>query len=114
MVNLQRALLVDEKSTTTLGFGVRENTTGKALSCKANTTRPTKRCWMQCAKPNPHERGRILDEREFATNYFKQRIRAHLVPIMIAERPFPIEGRCCVLRCRFDGRLFTRAGDPVF
>ena len=29
-------------------------------------------------------------QREFATNYFKQRIRAHLVPIMISEeRPFP-------------------------
>ena len=27
-------------------------------------------------------------QREFATNYFKQRIRAHLVPILI-ERPFP-------------------------
>ena len=24
-------------------------------------------------------------QREFATNYFKQRIRAHLVPIMISE-----------------------------
>ena len=40
---------------------------------------------------------RILNEqeytdtqREFATNYFKQRIRAHLVPIMVSEdRPFP-------------------------
>ena len=96
VANLQRALLVDEKSKTTLGFGVRETlmaVSAKVLELQAqyNAAYDHVLTAMRAAKI------RILNEqeyspaqREFASNYFKQRIRTHLVPIMISEdRPFP-------------------------
>lgn len=96
VANLQRALFVDESSKTTLGFGVRETLTAvsaKVLELQAqyNATYDQVLQAMRTAKI------RILNEqeyspaqREFASNYFTQRIRTHLVPIMISEdRPFP-------------------------
>lgn len=96
VANLQRALFVDETSKTTLGFGVNETLSAvKArvleLQAQYNATYDQVLQRMRAAKI------RILNEqeyspaqREFASNYFKQRIRTHLVPIMISEgRPFP-------------------------
>ena len=96
VANLQRALLVDEKSTTTLGFGVREtlNQVGKrVLDLQGQYNQVYEKVFDAMHGANIH----ILNEqqysdaqREFATNYFKQRIRSHLVPIMISEdRSFP-------------------------
>ena len=96
VANLQRALLVDEKSTTTLGFGVREtlNQVGKrVLDLQGQYNQVYEKVFDAMHGANIH----ILNEqqysdaqREFATNYFKQRIRSQLVPIMISEdRSFP-------------------------
>ena len=96
VANLQRALLVDEKTTTTLGFGVREtlNQVGKrVLDLQGQYNQVYEKVFDAMHGANIH----ILNEqqysdaqREFATNYFKQRIRSHLVPIMISEdRSFP-------------------------
>ena len=96
VANLQRALLVDEKSTTTLGFGVRETLSQVGqrvleLQSRYNEAYETVLDAMREAKIHILNEEEYSDaQREFATNYFKQRIRAHLVPIMISEeRPFP-------------------------
>ncbi len=96
VANLQRALLVDEKSTTTLGFGVRETLSQVGqrvleLQSQYNEAYETVLDAMREAKIHILNEEEYSDaQREFATNYFKQRIRAHLVPIMISEeRPFP-------------------------
>lgn len=96
VANLQRALLIDEKSTTTLGFGVRDTLTAvsaRVLELQKQYNAAYDTVWQAMRDANI----RILNEseyseaqRDFASNYFKHRIRTHLVPIMIDEnRPFP-------------------------
>ena len=96
VANLQRALLVDESSTTTLGFDVQQ-------TLQAVTTRVVElqgeynQAYERVESALKDEGIKILNEEqfseeqeEFVSNYFKQQIRPHLVPIMItADRPFP-------------------------
>ena len=93
---MQRALFVDEGSKTTLGFGVRETLTAVTarvleLQAQYNATYDQVLQAMRAAKIRIlNEREYSPAQREFASNYFTQRIRTHLVPIMISEnRPFP-------------------------
>lgn len=96
VANLQRALLVDESSTTTLGFGVQptlEAVTNRVVELQGEFNQAYERVEQALEE----EGIRILNEEQFSeeqedfvANYFKQQIRPHLVPIMITEgRPFP-------------------------
>lgn len=96
VANLQRALLVDESSVTTLGFGVQqtlEAVTNRVVQLQGEYNEAYERVEQALEE----EGIRILNEEqlsgeqeEFVSNYFKQQIRPHLVPIMITvDRPFP-------------------------
>lgn len=96
VANLQRALLVDEASLTTLGFGVQQ--TLQAVTSRVVELQGEYNAAYKNVEHALEEEGiRILNEAQFSeeqeafvANYFKQQIRPHLVPIMITEdRPFP-------------------------
>ena len=96
VANLQRALLVDEASLTTLGFGVQP--TLQAVTSRVVELQGEYNAAYKNVEHALEEEGiRILNEAQFSeeqeafvANYFKQQIRPHLVPIMITEdRPFP-------------------------
>ena len=96
VANLQRALLVEHRAKTTLGFDVKSTLNAvskRVVELQGEYNRMFEEVEMQLGL----EGIKILDEsefsseqREFTTNFFKQQIRTHLVPIMITEdRPFP-------------------------
>ena len=96
VANLQRALLVDESSTTTLGFGV-QSTLQAVTNRVVELQGEYNQAYERVEQALEEEGIRILNEEQFSeeqedfvANYFKQQIRPHLVPIMITEgRPFP-------------------------
>ena len=96
VANLQRALLVDESSTTTLGFGV-QSTLQAVTNRVVELQGEFNQAYERVEQALEEEGIRILNEEQFSeeqedfvANYFKQQIRPHLVPIMITEgRPFP-------------------------
>ena len=96
VANLQRALLVDESSVTTLGFDVQQTlqaVTSRVVALQGEYNE----AYEKVEEALKEEGIRILNEEqlsgeqeEFVSNYCKQQIRPHLVPIMITEdRPFP-------------------------
>lgn len=96
VANLQRALLVDESSTTTLGFGV-QSTLQAVTNRVVELQGEYNQAYERVEQALEEEGIRILNEEQFSeeqedfvANYFKQQIRPHLVPIMITDgRPFP-------------------------
>jgi polyphosphate kinase len=96
VANLQRAMLVDESSTTTLGFGV-QSTLQAVTNRVVELQGEYNQAYERVEQALEEEGIRILNEEQFSeeqedfvANYFKQQIRPHLVPIMITEgRPFP-------------------------
>jgi len=96
VANLQRALLVDESSMTTLGFGV-QSTLQAVTNRVVELQGEYNQAYERVEQALEEEGIRILNEEQFSeeqedfvANYFKQQIRPHLVPIMITEgRPFP-------------------------
>lgn len=96
VANLQRALLVDEASSTTLGFSVQQTlqaVTNRVVELQAEYNAAYESVELALEK----EGIKILNEEQFSeeqesfvANYFKQQIRPHLVPIMVTtDRPFP-------------------------
>ncbi|MDG2208411.1 MAG: polyphosphate kinase 1 [Flavobacteriales bacterium] len=92
VANLQRAAMVGNKTTTTLGFDVKETlvrVSQKVVELQEEYNRVFNQAIFDLEKENIH----IVDEsqftplqKEFSSNYFKRKIRTHLVPIMMGPK----------------------------
>ena len=92
VANLQRAAMVGNKTTTTLGFDVKEtlvHVSQKVVELQEEYNRVFNQAILDLEKENIH----MVDEsqftpvqKEFSSNYFKRKIRTHLVPIMMGPK----------------------------
>ena len=91
VANLQRVALVGNKATTTLGFDVKETlaeVSDRVVDLQAEYNVAFERAVADLAKNNirfVNELELDEDQRAFSANYFKMKIRTHLVPIMIGQ-----------------------------
>ncbi|MDA0304594.1 MAG: polyphosphate kinase 1, partial [Bacteroidetes bacterium] len=91
VANLQRVALVGNKTTTTLGFDVKETlakVSERVIELQTEYNRAFELAVSDLAKDNirfVNEKELNEEQRAFASNYFKRKILTHLVPIMIGK-----------------------------
>lgn len=91
VANLQRVALMGNKTTTTLGFDVKDTlvkVSDRVIELQSEYNRAFELAIEDLAKNNirfVNEKELDLDQQAFAANYFRRKIRTHLVPIMIGK-----------------------------
>ena len=108
VANLQRVALVGNKTTTTLGFDVKETlakVSERVIELQSEYNHAFELALDDLAKDNirfVNEKELNEEQQAFATNYFSRKIRTHLVPIMI--------GRDVAFPDLLDGSLYLAVG----